>query len=266
MSVVEPAAEVPDTAAPRIELAVISRQGGRHYNEDACGHWHSDTQLCCVVADGAGGMGGGDVASKLVVRHIIEQSSQAPLQRADEVQDLLLDSNAQVRRHQHEAPELEHMHSTVVALFIDLARSEALWGHAGDSRLYVFRGGQMLAHTRDHSMVQALVDAGLLGPEQMRTHPRRSELQSALGSAPEHLMVSTATKPWQLRPGDVFLLCTDGLWEYVNEAEMCASLNRSADPQAWLATLEELVLRHAQENGHREHDNFSAIGVWFGGR
>lgn len=266
MSEAQLATAAPDSAAPRIELAVLSRQGGRSYNEDACGHWHSATQLCCVVADGAGGMGGGDVASKLVVRHIIEQSSQAPLSRADEVQDLLLDSNAQVRRHQQESPALEHMHSTVVVLFIDLVRGEALWGHAGDSRLYVFRDGQMLAHTRDHSMVQALVNAGLLGPELMRSHPRRSELQSALGTAPEHLMVSTAAKPWVLRPGDVFLLCTDGLWEYVDEAAMCASLNRSADPKAWLAQLEIMVLRNAASSQHPEHDNFSAIGVWFGGR
>jgi PPM family protein phosphatase len=250
----------------QVELAILSRQGGRDYNEDACGHWHSDAQLCCVVADGAGGMGGGDVASKLVVRHIIEQASQAPLARVDEVHDLIVDSNAQVRRHQRETPGHEQMHTTVVALFVDLARGEALWGHAGDSRLYLFRDGRMLSHTRDHSMVQSLVDAGVLGEEQTRTHPKRSELQSALGTAPEHLMVGTATRPWQLLAGDAFLLCTDGLWEFVDEAEMAASLARAADPQAWLTQLEALVLRHASERGATRHDNFSAIGVWFGPR
>ena len=253
----------PQGVARQVELAVMSRQGGRHYHEAACGHWHSDTQLCCVVADGAGGMGGGDFASKLVVRHIIEQASQAPLSRTDEVQDLIVDSNVQLRRHQHDSPALQHMHSTVVALFLDLQRGEALWGHAGDSRLYLFRGGQMLAHTRDHSVVQKLVDAGIVGPEQLRTHPSRSELQSALGTAPENLLVTTATRPWAIRQGDVFLLCTDGLWEYVDEAEMAASLNRSANPQVWLTQLEALVLRHARERGNAGHDNFSAIGVWF---
>ena len=88
------------------------------------------------------------------------------------------------------------MHSTVVALFIDLQSQEALWGHAGDSRLYLFRDGVMLSHTRDHSMVQAMVDAGLLVAEQMRTHPRRSELQSALGCRPEELMVTAAAQAW----------------------------------------------------------------------
>lgn len=259
-----------DAAAPAVstpvELAILSRQGGRSYNEDACGHWHAEGRLCCVVADGAGGHGGGDIASKLVVRHIIEQSASAPLQRVDEVQDLLIDTNAQLRRHRGESEAARDMHSTVVALFLDLQRGEALWGHAGDSRLYLFRGGQMLAHTRDHSVVQSLVDAGVLAPEQMRTHPQRSELQSALGSRPEHLLVSTASRPWPLQPGDAFLLCTDGLWELVDEAEMSVALDRAADPAAWLAELETLVLLHAAEQGKTGHDNFSGIAVWYGGR
>lgn len=260
-----PNAAGPGHSMQQIELAVLSRQGGRKYNEDACGHWHSEQRLCCVVADGAGGHGGGDVASKLAVRHIIDQASSAPLARADEVHDLLVDTNAQLRRHQSESDLTRDMHSTVVALFIDMAHQEALWGHAGDSRLYLFRGGQMLVHTRDHSVVQSLVDAGLIGPEQMRTHPQRSELQSALGSRPEHLLVSTASKPWQLLAGDVFLLCTDGLWEYVDEAEMCASLARSADPTDWMERLEQLVLQHAGDSGKTGHDNFSGLAVWIGG-
>jgi PPM family protein phosphatase len=62
------------------------------------------------------------------------------------------------------------------------------------------------------------------------------------------------------------MLCTDGLWEYVNEAEMCASLNRAPDPKAWLAQLEQLVLHHAAASGKTGHDNFSAITVWVGKR
>ncbi len=248
-----------------IELAILSRPGGREYNEDACGHWHSERYLGCVVADGAGGHGGGDVASKIAVQHILSQYSAAPITSSSEdVEDLILDTNATVIHHRADAPGQANMHTTVVALFIDLAEGMALWGHAGDSRLYLFRDGQMLAHTRDHSLVQSLVDAGMLGDDQMRTHPRRSELLSALGTDPEHLHITAAAKPWRLQPGDVFLLCTDGLWELVNEAEMGASLARSADPEAWLATLEQLVLKHAVEQHKPNHDNFSAISVWFG--
>jgi serine/threonine protein phosphatase PrpC len=254
---------VPESHRTRqIDVAILSRPGGRTTNEDACGHWHSEQRLCCVVADGAGGHGGGDVASKLVVRHIIDQAALAPLARTDEVEDLLIDTNAQLRRHQSESDSSKDMHSTVVALFVDLTCQEALWGHAGDSRLYFFRDGQVHSHTRDHSVVQSMVDAGMLMPEQMRSHPRRSELQSALGCRPEELLVSTTDHAWTLKPRDAFLLCTDGLWEYVDEAEMCDSLNRANDPTAWLATLEELVLSHAAASGKTRHDNFSGIAVW----
>lgn len=251
-------------ALPQIELAILSRRGGRDYNEDACGHWHSDSHLCVVVADGAGGHGGGDIASRLAVSHIIEQFAAAPLSEAEEVNDLLIDTNANVIRHRADGEAQANMHSTVVSLFIDLDRGEALWGHAGDSRLYVFRNGQMLAHTRDHSLVQSLVEAGILTTEQMRTHPKRSELHSALGTDPADLRVTTATRPWVLHPGDVFLLCTDGLWEYVNEAEMCAALSRAHDPVAWLSSLEQLVLRNAREAQKPGHDNFSGVAVWIG--
>ena len=72
-------ADSPRADGLQLELALLSRQGGRDYNEDACGHWHGDAQLCCVVADGAGGMGGGDVASKLVVRHGNQRSRRVDL-------------------------------------------------------------------------------------------------------------------------------------------------------------------------------------------
>ena len=249
---------------PQIELAILSRQGGREYNEDACGHWHSDNHLCCVVADGAGGHGGGDIAARIAVRHIIEQFAAAPLAAPEEVRELLLDTNANVIRHRADGEAQAHMHTTVVSLFIDLDRAQALWGHAGDSRLYVFRDGQLLAHTRDHSLVQSLVEAGLLTADQMRTHPRRSELHSALGTEPEDLRVTIITRPWTLVPGDVFLLCTDGLWEYVEDHEMCDSLSRAGDPSAWLDSLEQLVLRNAEDAQKPRHDSFSGVAVWIG--
>ena len=250
---------------PAIELAILSRPGGRSYNEDACGHWHSGEHLCCVVADGAGGHGGGDIAARIAVRHIVERFAAAPVSQADAVHALLLDTNATVIGHRADGPAQANMHSTVVALFVDLHRAEATWGHAGDSRLYLFRDGRVLTHTRDHSVVQSLVDGGVLEPSQMRTHPRRSELLSALGSPPEYLHLSTQPEPFALLPGDVFLLCTDGLWEYVEEAELCRSLAAADNPRDWLAALENQVLHNAALQAKPGHDNFSGISVWVGG-
>ena len=256
-----PAAPPP---VPPIAVSILSRQGGREYNEDACGHWHSDASLCCVVADGAGGHGGGDIAARLAVRHILEQYAVAPLDDPRAVHDLLIATNQTVLDHRADGEAQRDMHTTVVALFVNLLAGTALWGHAGDSRLYLFRAGQMLAHTRDHSVVQSLIEAGLLSPEQLRSHPQRSELLSALGLPSDQVKVSTASRSWVLRPGDVFLLCTDGLWELVDEAEMSAALVRSRTPADWLARLEQSVLDHAAAAGKSRHDNFSGIAVWVG--
>lgn len=244
----------------QLDLAIISRQGGRHYNEDACGHWHSDHHLCCVVADGAGGHGGGDIASKLAVRTIIERNAQDPVSSGASVHELILHTNRTIREHQQQGGKQEHMHSTVVSLFIELDTQTALWGHVGDSRLYVFRRSQLRTQTRDHSLVQSLVDGGLLRPDQMRTHSQRSELLCALGSSEGDLHIGVSQDAWVMAAGDVFLLCTDGLWEYVDEQVLQETLAQARDPREWLATLEALVLRNAAHKP--SHDNFSALTVW----
>ena len=245
-----------------IELAILSRRGGRSYNEDACGHWHSDDRLCCVVADGAGGHGGGDVASKLAVRHIIGRSAEQPLATPQSIEALLAEANREVIAHRGDTPAQAQMHSTVVALFIDLEHRRATWGHCGDSRLYAFRGGRIAQRTRDHSLVQSLVDGGLLAPEKMRSHPQRSELLSALGVAPAELQIGISADDWQLAEGDVFLLCTDGVWEYVDDAPLQQALADAVSPHAWLAAIEAGVLEAAADKPG--HDNFSALTVWVG--
>lgn len=255
------ASAMPELAGSfELELAIMSRQGGRDYNEDACGHWHSGTQLCCVVADGAGGHGGGDIASRLAVKYLIERCAGLPTVTPQDVAGLIVDTNHEILRNSIQGTVQQDMHTTVVALFVDLARGRACWGHSGDSRLYLFRGGEKAARTRDHSLVQSLVDAGMLAPEGMRTHPQRSELLSALGTQDDELQVGVSEAEWPIQAGDVFLMCTDGLWEYVEDDDLLASLAQAGDPNSWLAALEALVLRNAAHKPR--HDNFSALTVW----
>ncbi len=244
----------------QMELATLSRRGGRNYNEDACGHWHSDRHLCCVVADGAGGHGGGDKASKIAVQFILGGFAAQPESSGDAIKRIIVDTNRSIIQHRADDRALQNMHSTVVALFIDLEARVGAWGHCGDSRLYVFRGGRIAARTKDHSLVQSLVDGGMLAPEGMRSHPQRSELLSALGVGEEDLTVSVSPQPWSVEPGDVFLLCTDGLWEYVEDAQLEAALAAAASPLAWLHELEKNVLHGAAHKPR--HDNFTALAVW----
>ena len=246
----------------QMELATLSRRGGRNYNEDACGHWHSDNHLCCVVADGAGGHGGGDKASKLAVQSILGAYAATPESNAAAIERMIVDTNRSIIRHRADDRALQNMHSTVVAFFMNLDDNVGTWGHCGDSRLYAFRGGRIVARTRDHSLVQSLVDGGMLAAADMRSHPQRSELLSALGVGEDDLQITVSPEPWSVEAGDVFLLCTDGLWEYVDDAQLEAALASAPSPHDWLRELEQHVLRGASHKPR--HDNFTAVAVWVG--
>ncbi|MCZ8076272.1 MAG: hypothetical protein CFE41_17415 [Burkholderiales bacterium PBB2] len=245
-----------------VEIALLSDRGGRNYNEDACGHWQSERQLCCVLADGAGGHGGGDVASKLVVQGVVSHFARQPSQNGAALGELLRSTNQQLRAEREPGTEREDMHSTAVSLVLDLASGQVHWAHVGDSRLYWFRAARLLQRTQDHSLVQTLVDAGLLDEAQMNNHPKRSELRSAMGLPDEDLEVSCGDGIQPAQPGDVFLLCTDGLWEYLDAEVLEHSLAAAPSQQAWLDTLAaEVRRRTAHKNSH---DNFTALTVWVG--
>lgn len=243
-----------------LEVALLSDRGGRKYNEDACGHWHSGRHLCCVLADGAGGHGGGDIASRLAVQELIARFSQQPSERAAELERLLRVTNDVLISERVPGTAKQDMHSTVVCLVVDFVQHTAHWAHSGDSRMYWFRDGRVLDRTRDHSLVQGLVDSGVLTLEQIRTHPKRSELRSALGLAPEILEVSAREAAQDVQAGDVFLLCTDGLWEYLDDAVLESTLAAAPNPGAWIGELATAVREAAAHK--TSHDNFSALTVW----
>jgi serine/threonine protein phosphatase PrpC len=243
-----------------LEVALLSDRGGRKYNEDACGHWHSRRHLVCVLADGAGGHGGGDIASRLAVQELIGRFSEQPSEKGAELDRLLRVTNDVLIAQRVPGTARQDMHSTVVCLVIDFVGHRAHWAHAGDSRMYWFRGGRLLDRTRDHSLVQSLVDSGVLTPEQVRGHPKRSELRSALGIAADLLEVSSGDGGDQVQPGDAFLLCTDGLWEYLDDAVLESTLAAAPNPGAWIGELAAQVRAAARHKA--SHDNFSALTVW----
>ncbi|WP_326534406.1 PP2C family protein-serine/threonine phosphatase [Pseudorhodoferax sp.] len=243
-----------------IEIAILSDKGGRSYNEDACGHWHSDRHLCCVLADGAGGHGGGDVASRLAVETLIGAFADTPTDDGQALAGLVWATNERLLEHRASDKRLRDMHTTVVCLVLDFVDATAHWSHVGDSRLYWFRDGRLHDRTLDHSLVQSLINAGVLAPEQAREHPRRSELQSALGTRPEDLQVGASGGHVEVQAGDAFLLCSDGLWEFVGDEAMEHALGLASSPSAWLEVLEQQV-REATRN-RASHDNFSAVAVW----
>lgn len=240
-----------------LRSASLTKQGDRSCNEDALGERITAADACLVVSDGAGGHGGGDVASRVAVAKVLDTFEREPQVDAEHLLTLLDRANQAVLEGQTRDVQLADMRATLVVLLIDRRQDIVLWAHSGDSRAYCFRGGRILHQTLDHSVLQNMVAAGYAEPTALRTHPQRGKLLSALGSA-ESLRVSVASQPLALREGDVFLLCSDGLWEYVEETRMAQLLVNANSPQAWLQALETEVLAHARPN----HDNYSAITLW----
>jgi len=240
-----------------LEIAVLSRTGGRAVNEDACGFWSAGEVCFCVVSDGAGGHGGGDVASKLVVREVLGRFREGEDCSPSAIETALRYANDVLVTQQRSGFELADMRATVVVLAVDFERDLALWGHLGDSRLYCLRQGRIVAQTRDHSVVQSMVEAGYLQPHELRSSPERSKLLNALGDR-DGFDPRVEPEPFPIEGGDKFLLCTDGLWEYVEESELEQTLRGVGSAEDWLRALESRVLAR----GRSSQDNYSALAVW----
>jgi serine/threonine protein phosphatase PrpC len=239
-----------------LEIAVLSRTGGRSHNEDACGFWSGAGVCYCVLSDGAGGHRGGDVASKLVVRETLGWFRETDESSAQAIEAAMMHANHILVSEQQARADVGDMRATVVVLAIDYDHGLAAWGHVGDSRLYCFRAGGIVAQTRDHSVVQSMVDAGYLQAQDLRHAPERNQLLAALGDA-ERFERAVQSEPFPVQVDDAFLLCTDGLWEYVEEREMIEALREAETAEDWLRMLESRVLAR----GRPGQDNYSALAV-----
>lgn len=241
----------------QLEISVLSNTGGRERNEDACGFWTGGGYSFSVVSDGAGGHGGGDVASKLAVRVILKSLQDTAASTGAALAAALKEAHEAIVHKQPTRPELAAMRATATVLAIDTVHHEALWGHVGDTRLYCFRGGRIVAQTKDHSVVQKMVDAGYLAQTAVRQSLQRSKLFAALGHD-EEFTATILPAAFPLEAGDAFLLCTDGFWEYVDESTMLATLGETKTPADWLREMVDDVVRR----GGREQDNFSALAIF----
>lgn len=239
-----------------LKISVLSEPGGRAVNEDAYGFWTGNNTCFCVLSDGVGGHHGGDIASRLAVRAVLEWLRQTPVCSAESISVALQAANNAIVDEQRRSPSCSRMRATILVLAIDTGQASAIWGHIGDTRLYCFRRQRIISQTRDHSVLQSMVDAGYLQAKDLRDSPQRNALLAALGDT-ETFEPCIASSTLPLQDGDIFLLCTDGLWEYVDEAEMEQALATAASPEAWLRQLEHKVL----ERGRPGQDNYSALVV-----
>ena len=258
----DPSGRIPTTFPPldmgavRVLSAAMSCQGMRPYNEDRLGRAERSDGACWALADGLGGHKGGAQAAELAVQSALQSAGRSAAARMDErLKQAVSDAHAAIRAAQKNHVEFTDMRSTLVLLGMNAA--DVAWSHCGDSRLYHFRNRHFASRTRDHSAVQMLVAAGEVAEEDIPLHPGRSRLVSCLGSNNTLLMSarSTGAAP---AAGDVFLLCSDGIWEHLNTPLLEAMVLQAAGPEALLMALDAHILGAA----HPEQDNYSAVAVF----
>jgi serine/threonine protein phosphatase PrpC len=205
--------------------------------------------LLAIVADGMGGRTGGRLAADQVI-----STADSLFQELSEQDSGLRDLLEQIAAEAHTVIRLTAMssekepHSTVVALIVK--RDYAIWAHAGDSRLYFFRAGKLAHKTDDHTYASKLAAEGKVSEAELASNRYKNILVSALGiSRDPKIVVNDAS---DLRVGDAFLLCSDGLWAYFEDHEL-ASLLHSLPPRE----ASEHLVRLARERAQGRGDNLS---------
>jgi serine/threonine protein phosphatase PrpC len=250
---------VASSASLEVSAASLTAIGGRRANEDALGQLAARCGMCFVISDGAGGHFGGAIASRLVIDSVLFEIERATDFSSSVVERAFALAQARLAGRQSEDPSLATMSATVAALLIDPTGRLAIWGHIGDSRIFHFRRGALQSVTRDHSLVQRLVDAGYVREERAAGHPNRNLLYAALGAEGE-TSPTIERGPVQLSDGDAFLLCTDGFWGRVEQDQFEHHLQLSANVDEWLESLRRVVADDIPSGA----DNYSAIGIWIG--
>jgi serine/threonine protein phosphatase PrpC len=195
-----------------------------------------------AVADGMGGHAGGDVASAIAIRRIREVDREFPSAHDAEfaLQSALIAANQLITETVFEHQELTGMGTTVSAM-IRVGDQLAI-AHIGDSRIYRHRDGELQQITSDHTFVQRLVDSGRITPEEAAVHPRRSVLMRVLGDVDAAPEVDTAIM--DIRPGDRWLLCSDGLSSYLAEERIRHALASNMDANQVTQRLVKETLDH----------------------
>jgi PPM family protein phosphatase len=201
-----------------------------------------------VVADGMGGAQAGEVASKAAAEAFDRDLPDIPPERF--LRETIEAANRRIHELARADPSKAGMGTTITAAIADPQGEEVGIGHVGDSRAYRLRRGKLERLTRDHSLVEEMRRKGQITDAQAEDHPQRSIITRALGPEPE-VEVDVQTVP--AAPGDVFLLCSDGLTTMVDESRIAAVLSGSGSMADAVRTLVD------EANGAGGRDNITAL-------
>lgn len=235
-------------------LSVLTRRGGRSKNEDRADHTRTDSSALFILADGMGGHPDGEVAAEIAVRTAIELFHKEARSSTLADPSLFLSSALRTAHHRiirygTEQGLIDVPRTTAVACVVQ--QNKLWWANCGDSRLYLVRNGVIKLCTKDHSYVNRAGHSA----DAKRDAVSRNMLYTCLGSL--SLPVIDVMGPYDLRPGDRVIECSDGLWGAVDDAKIALTLGQSPNITAAISLLVESALVTAGKGS----DNVTVIGM-----
>ena len=240
-----------------MEYARLNNKGDREINEDTVGVFRENNRMIFAVADGLGGHGGGEIASRNAIE-AVKKTFENPEVNKTEVllQDAFQNAHNALRKIQNDLGERSSFKTTLVILVVE--DESIIWGHIGDSRIYHFEKGCLIERSMDHSVPQILVNSGKLSEKKIRYHEDRNKLIRVLGADDDSLKPFITQKEPRNK-GAAFLICTDGFWEHIVEKDMEKTLKRSNTTRGWIGLMEKIVIKKGKG---KNMDNYSAIAVF----
>ena len=231
-----------------ISISYYSAKGKRTNNEDSVSLLENNNGILAIVADGLGGHADGEVASAQAVSTINKCLQSLP---PDE--ERLVEAIQQASRDIYAMRDPKYpMHTTVAVLW--LGDHSAMVANVGDSRIYHFRNNKIISQSMDHSVAQMAVLVGELESSEIRNSKDRNKLIRVLGDVKAPKVDSESLLVQQ---GDRFILCSDGFWEAVTEADMVRTMNSTQTAEEWLEAMRSIVEHIAKPN----QDNHTAIAI-----
>jgi serine/threonine protein phosphatase PrpC len=243
----------------RYEIGQVNRLGNRSNNQDRFMAIESDEGVLLVLGDGMGGQAFGEVAAQLLIDTACKhyQNAVRPIEQPKSFLDAIFQQAHQaiINFGQRQEPPVTPGTTGVLCL---VQNGQAVWAHVGDSRLYVFQRGLPIYRTIDHSYVEHLYQQGEISRWEQDNHPKRNQITQCLGcrtAPPEASMSNTVN----LRENDTVLLCSDGLWGPLDDAQM-GTIMRDGEP---LDDLLNEMAERSERLSYPHSDNISGLSLRF---